>query len=107
TLDRLLPAHIEGPQTFRLSGTSEATAVSAGAAALLLQQRDHLTPDEVKAILTHSTSPLIGATANAAGSGEISIARALLTSVPPHAKQSVRPGHGLLLLPGCIGPGRV
>jgi len=37
---------------FRGSGTSQATAVVSGGAALLLQQRPELTPDQVKALLT-------------------------------------------------------
>jgi len=106
TLDRLLPTHIEGPQTFRLSGTSEATAVSAGAAAVLLQQRGDLKPDEVKAVLTHSTSRLSNVTTSAAGSGEINIGRALATAVPPHAKQSsVRPSDALIRLLAAVAPG--
>jgi serine protease AprX len=105
TLDRLLPLHVETAQTFRLSGTSQAAAVSAGAAAVLLQQRDRLEPDEVKAILTHSTTHLNGATPGAAGAGEIDVARALATPVPPHAKQSVRPGNALLHLLEVVAPG--
>jgi serine protease AprX len=105
TLDRLLPLHREGSQTFRLSGTSEATAVSAGAAAVLLQQRDRLSPDEVKAILTHSANPLRSTTPNVAGSGEINVGRALATPVPPHAKQSFRPSNGLLQLLEHFAPG--
>jgi serine protease AprX len=103
TLDRLLPTHIEGPQTFRLSGTSEATAVGAGAVALLLQHRERLHPDQVKAILTHSTNHLAGTTPNAAGSGEIDVARALVTPVPAHAKQTVRPSDALIELLEAIG----
>src|SRR3954447_822259 len=43
-------AHI-GERLIRGSGTSQATAVVSGAAALLIQQRPDITPDEVKAIL--------------------------------------------------------
>ena len=107
TLDNLLPSHIEGPQLFRLSGTSEATAVTAGAAAVLLQQRDQLHPDEVKAILTHSASHLNGTTPNAAGSGELNVARALTTPEPAHAQQSARPSDVLLQLLWAAGRGAV
>src|SRR5712691_7537572 len=51
TLDQLSPTHIEGPTTIRFSGTSEAAAVAAGAAALLINQRPELSPDQAKALL--------------------------------------------------------
>ena len=43
---------------FRGSGTSQAAAVVSGAAALLLQQRPELTPDQVKYVLTHNARTL-------------------------------------------------
>ena len=98
TLDKLLPTHIEGASTFRLSGTSEATAVAAGAVALLLEQRPDLHPDEAKAILTHSTNRLQNVSRNAAGRGELSVAKALRTARPEHARQSARPSDALLQL---------
>ncbi len=58
-------AHPEGRVTgddagrfFRGSGTSQATAMVSGAAALLLQQRPELTPDQVKYLLTSTAEPL-------------------------------------------------
>src|SRR5207244_10418937 len=42
---------------FRLTGTSMATGVVSGAAALLLQRRPSLTPDQVKALLVRTTQP--------------------------------------------------
>jgi serine protease AprX len=45
---------------FRGSGTSQATAFVAGEAALLLDARPSLTPDQVKAILVRSARPLAG-----------------------------------------------
>ena len=98
TLDLLMPTHIEGAQTFRLSGTSQATAVTGGAAALLLQQRAQLSPDEVKAILTQSASPVAGVGVNVAGAGEISVTRALATPTPAQAKQRARPANALIRL---------
>jgi subtilisin family serine protease len=44
----------------RLSGTSMATPVVAGAAALMLQANPRLTPNLVKAILMYSAQPLAG-----------------------------------------------
>ena len=46
-----------GPRFFRGSGTSQAAAVVSGAAALLLQHRPNLTPDQVKALLTSTADP--------------------------------------------------
>ncbi len=98
TLDRLLPTHIEGPQTFRLSGTSQSAAVVGASVALLLQQRRDLNPDAVKAILTSSSNRLPGAPASMQGSGELSVARALQTPGPAHTAQKVRPADAFLRL---------
>src|SRR5438876_3202792 len=58
-LDTLFPDRIvvaqNGATYFRLTGTSMATAVVSGAAALLLQRRPTLTPDQVKALLVGTT----------------------------------------------------
>src|SRR5207302_5829935 len=59
TLDTHLPDHVvtanNGATYFRLTGTSMATAVVSGAAALLLERQPNLTPDQVKAILVGTT----------------------------------------------------
>ncbi len=47
-----------GPRFFRGSGTSQAAAVVSGAAALLLQQRPALTPDQVKYVLIKNARTL-------------------------------------------------
>src|SRR5437773_2630337 len=58
-LDTLFPDRVvvaqNGATYFRLTGTSMATAVVSGAAALLLQRRPTLTPDQVKALLVGTT----------------------------------------------------
>ncbi len=60
-LDTLFPERVvvaqNGATYFRLTGTSMATAVVSGAAALLLQGRPNLTPDQVKALLVGTTQP--------------------------------------------------
>ena len=61
TLDTLFPDRVvaarNGSTYFRLTGTSMATGVVSGAAALLLQRRPDLTPDQVKALLVGTTQP--------------------------------------------------
>ncbi|MDP9235694.1 MAG: S8 family serine peptidase, partial [Actinomycetota bacterium] len=71
-----------GTRFFRGSGTSEAAAVTSGAAALLLSQRPGLTPDQVKAILTSTARALPGADALAQGSGLINMKGALSAPTP-------------------------
>ena len=66
-----------GDQFFRGSGTSEATAVTAGAAALLLSAHPDLTPDQVKAVLTSTARPIAGAPTALQGAGELNLTAAL------------------------------
>jgi len=60
-LDTLFPDRVvvaqNGSTYFRLTGTSMATAVVSGAAALLLAGRPNLTPNQVKALLVGTTQP--------------------------------------------------
>ncbi|UQX88428.1 S8 family serine peptidase [Jatrophihabitans telluris] len=61
---------------FRGSGTSQAAAVVSGSVALLLQAYPNLTPDQVKALLTSSATP-VAASALYAGAGQLNIDAAL------------------------------
>jgi serine protease AprX len=60
-LDTLFPDRVvmaqNGSTYFRLTGTSMATGVVSGAAALLLEHRPNLTPNQVKALLVGTTQP--------------------------------------------------
>ncbi|HEY3063766.1 MAG TPA: S8 family peptidase [Chloroflexota bacterium] len=96
TLDKLIPDHIEGPRTFRLSGSSQAAAVAGGAAALLLDQRSNLSPDAVKALLVGSARPLPGVARTIQGSGNLNVARALEMRTPRAARQHVAPATPLM-----------
>jgi serine protease AprX len=72
---------------FRGSGTSQATAVVSGAAALVLQQRPKIKPDELKALLTSTADDLSGADPAAQGAGLLDLAAAFGTTTPK-AKQT-------------------
>jgi serine protease AprX len=61
---------------FRGSGTSQAAAVVSGAVALLLQAHPELTPDQVKAALVGTATP-VAASAIRAGAGQLDISAAL------------------------------
>ncbi|MDX6252533.1 MAG: serine protease AprX [Kribbellaceae bacterium] len=67
----LSPSYIKG------SGTSEAAAVTSGAAALLLQARPGLTPDQVKHLLTSGASSIAGLSASEQGAGRLNVVAAL------------------------------
>ncbi|MBC8446939.1 MAG: S8 family serine peptidase, partial [Chloroflexi bacterium] len=71
------PAHaVAGPYGnyyFRMSGTSMASAVTAGAVALLLQDEPGLTPDQVKHRLMATTQPFDGPTPSSTGAGYLDI----------------------------------
>jgi subtilisin family serine protease len=71
-----------GDRFFRGSGTSQATAVVAGAAALLIQQRPNLTPDQVKALLISTANRLPKADRQAQGAGLIDLKSASKARVP-------------------------
>ena len=65
-----------GTRFFRGTGTSQATAVISGAAALVLSQHPNASPDQVKALLT-TTARSLGQPAVAQGSGEVNLFAAL------------------------------
>jgi subtilisin family serine protease len=65
---------------FRGSGTSEATAITSGAVALILQRYPNMTPDQVKDFLSRSTDNLCGANKRMAGYGELDLGLAFGTS---------------------------
>jgi serine protease AprX len=67
---------------FRGSGTSEATAITSGAIALLLQKYPGMTPDVVKKFLTSNAFKIAGADTHAQGAGEFQLAP-MLTKAPP------------------------
>jgi serine protease AprX len=79
---------------FRGSGTSQATAVVSGAAALILQQRPNITPDQLKKLLAQSATKLANFSASQQGAGELSLATALNAATPASAPQNATPSTG-------------
>ena len=68
-----------------LSGSSMATPVAAGTAALMLQANPSLTPNLVKALLMYSAQPLAGFNMLEQGAGQINVAGAVqLAQVSSH-----------------------
>ena len=83
TIDTAFPnARIEDAY-FRGSGTSMSAAVTAGAAALLLQAEPRLTPDAIKGWLLGGVAALPGADASSAGAGALDVAAAAANGAPP------------------------
>ncbi len=76
-----------GRLMLRGSGTSQASAVVSGAAAMLLQQRPDLTPDQVKKLFT-STATDLGMNTTMQGSGMLNLAAALNASTPSLASSA-------------------
>jgi hypothetical protein len=81
-IDSHFPGGRVNSRFFRGSGTSQAAAVVSGAAALLLQQRPWMTPDQVKGVLKGSASPIASAAPEAQGDGQLDLARAHRTEAP-------------------------
>jgi subtilisin family serine protease len=71
-----------GEDNFRGSGTSHAAAVISGAAALILQQRPTITPDQLKKLLTSTATALPAVKPEGQGKGEVNLAKALTTATP-------------------------
>ncbi|MEO8687492.1 MAG: S8 family serine peptidase [Solirubrobacteraceae bacterium] len=80
-LDEAFPAARIG-DGFRGSGTSQASAVVSGAAALLVGERPDLTPDQVKALLRSSARPLAATDESLQGAGVVDVADAISSPVP-------------------------
>jgi serine protease AprX len=97
-----------GGRFFRGSGTSQATAIMSGAAALAWQQHPGYTPDMIKRLLTKTATPLKTTTlsllglitlsnpipATLQGSGELNLRNALTNSVSTAWKQTFAPSSG-------------
>lgn len=76
------PGAVVDSRTLKGSGTSQAAAVVSGAAALLLQQRPGLTPDQVKQLLVGTARPLLLQAVAGQGAGLVSLAAASAAPTP-------------------------
>lgn len=103
TLDRQMPDRVvtasNGATYFRLTGTSMATAVVSGVAALVLAAQPALSPNQVKAVLKASARPFgqsSGSTPNPAaiGAGEVDAYAALRLTGVPAAGRGNHPADG-------------
>jgi serine protease AprX len=91
----LCPQCVIGDHYLRMGGTSMAAPVVAGAAALLLQARPDLNPDEVKALLTENTSATSGGLGLGTADSFGILAGATVTSTGPstiNANLGLSPG---------------
>jgi len=96
-----------GNRYFKGSGTSQATAITSGAVALLLDHRPSLNPDQVKKALSKSAIRLSGASSSAQGHGMINLPAAKNYSSFFLSGQLHLPGTGLGSLLGARGSHRV
>ncbi|MDT5041641.1 MAG: serine protease AprX [Actinoplanes sp.] len=105
-IDNTFPAARTGTTLFRGSGTSQATAVTAAAVALLLQSRPTLTPDQVKDIMERGTAITsgLGATQNL---HELNLSTALALAPHSTAAQTSELASGTGGLDGARGSSRV
>ena len=95
-LDQSFPVGAVPSRYLRGSGTSQAAAVVSGVAALLLQQRPWMTPDQVKALLRGTAGHLPSADAQAQGSGIVDVNSAVSKPAPSRltAAQAFVPSSG-------------
>jgi serine protease AprX len=88
TIESNNPKALIAPSYIRGSGTSEATAVVSGLAALLLSAHPSWTPDQVKYALTSTALPIAGTATTLQGAGRVQAGAALnanVTAVPSAA----------------------
>jgi serine protease AprX len=82
-VDNNYPGGLVNGALFRGSGTSQAASVVAGAAALILQQRPTITPDDLKKLLMDSATSLKGIAHSSQGNGELNLASAFKLATKP------------------------
>ena len=88
TVDETYPDGRYGELFFRGSGTSQAAAFVSGAAALIISQRPTIKPNQVKALLERTASPLPDADTSAQGAGMIDLKVARTAPTPENLTQT-------------------
>jgi serine protease AprX len=81
TVETQNPKALIAPSYIKGSGTSEASAVTSGAAALLVAAHPTWTPDQIKAALVSTAVPMPNYGRNVQGAGRIQISAALAKDV--------------------------
>jgi serine protease AprX len=103
-VDELNPEARVGNRYLRGSGTSQAAAVVAGAAALIVQRWRDIKPDQVKYLLESTARPIPGADPLAAGAGLLDVGAALsVKDKPGGCDQHVPDAQGRGSLEGARG----
>ena len=89
-IDRSYPGGRVGstPRLFRGSGTSQAAAVVSGAAALVIDQRPSIKPDQLKKLLKRTAYDLPSGNAGQ-GSGLVDLRAAFGAATPPNGQSAV------------------
>ncbi|CAN5835627.1 hypothetical protein BH23ACT5_BH23ACT5_23090 [soil metagenome] len=93
-VDAVAPKAVVGDRLTRGTGTSQAAAIVAGAAALVVDHRPDLGPDQVKALLTGSSRSVKSAKGACAGAGLLDLSAAYRLPTPKSATQSWPVGSG-------------
>jgi serine protease AprX len=88
------PKALISPSYIRGSGTSQAAAVTSGLVALLLKARPDLSPDQVKAILMGTASPIAAAPGGSQGKGRLQLGAALTAATPTSTQTLTSSGLG-------------
>jgi serine protease AprX len=81
------PKALVGNSYIKGSGTSQAAAVTSGAAALILAVHPDYSPDQVKAVMTGTAQPLANTPRREQGAGRLQVAAALTAAPGPATTQ--------------------
>ncbi len=95
TVEKEFPKALYSPSYIRGSGSSQAAAAVSGAAALLIRQKPHLSPDQVKYAFSSTAASLPSVSPNIQGAGRINVASAAASANEGSANLNTEPSSGL------------